>query len=320
VEEKMGYTDVLKNVGKTPLVKLELTSEFDINLYAKLESYNPTGSIKDRSANYVLRKLLNKGIINKDTTIIESSSGNFGIALANYCKKLGLKFHCVIDPNICTINEMLIKSLSNDVTKVTVPDETGGYLLTRIKYVKKLLKEIPNSYWINQYANPHNAEAYCNTLGKELGNELENIDYIFIAVSSGGTITGLSKGIKELHPNSKVIAVDSVGSVVFGGEPKKRYIPGMGSSMTPEILKYAQIDDVVMIEERHTVKMCHELLNSHNLFMGGSSGAIFGAVKKYFKGKEFDKEPNVVMVFPDRGDRYAASIYDGKWIEKYMSM
>ncbi len=316
----MEYSHVLKNVGKTPLVKVDLTSELNINLYAKLESYNPTGSIKDRSANYVLRKLLSKGIINKDTTIIESSSGNFGIALANYCKMLGLKFHCVIDPNICTINEVLIKNLSTDVTKVTVPDETGGYLLTRIKEVKQLLQEIPNSYWINQYANPYNAEAYCNTLGKELGKELDIIDYIFIAVSSGGTITGLSNGIKELHPNAKVIAVDSVGSVVFGGEPKKRFIPGMGSSMVPKILKDAQIDDIVMIEEVCTIKMCHELLNNHNLFMGGSSGAVFGAVKEYFKDNEFQRKPSVVMVFPDRGDRYAASIYDEEWVKKHMSM
>jgi 2,3-diaminopropionate biosynthesis protein SbnA len=309
--------NVLDIEGNTPLVRLNL-SELNINLYAKLESYNRTGSVKDRAAAYILNKLLSKEEIDRETTIIESSSGNFGIALSAYCKAKGLKFYCVIDPNISVTNEFLIRSLSSKAFKVTEPDSSGGYLLNRIKKVKELREQIPNSYWVNQYGNPYNAEAYFHSLGEELCNQMDNIDYIFIGVSSGGTITGVSQKIKRKFPGAKVIAVDIVGSVIFGGPPKKRYIPGIGSSMVPEILKHAKIDDVMMMNEKISVNMCYELLERYTIFAGGSSGSVYAAVKEYFAGKEFKYKPDVVVVFPDRGDRYIDTIYNQDWCDRFM--
>jgi 2,3-diaminopropionate biosynthesis protein SbnA len=307
------FENVLEMVGNTPVVKVNGEGLSSIELYAKLEYYNPTGSVKDRAANYIIKKLLELGEINHETTLIESSSGNFGIALASYCRKYGNKFCCVIDPNISAINETIIRKLSTTTIKVTEPDSKGGYLLRRIKKVKELLVDIPNSYWVNQYANPYNAEAYYNTLGLELCCELDRIDYIFLGVSSGGTITGVSNRIKEMHPKAKVIAVDVEGSVIFGGIPKKRTIPGIGSSMVPTILKEAKIDDVVIVDEIATIVMCHELLEKHMLFAGGSSGSVLAAIKEYFFDKIFATKPNVVAILPDRGERYANTIFNKIW-------
>ena len=314
----MIYLKILDKLGDTPMVKIEPKGLDNINLYAKLEGYNPMGGVKDRAAVYMLKKGIELGEINKDTIVIESSSGNLGIALSAYCKEFGLKFYCIIDPHISLINEYIIKTLSTKMIKVTKPDKNGGYLLNRIKKVHELLKEIPNSYWINQYGNPYNPEAYKETLGKEICDELDGIDYIFLGVSSGGTITGLSQKIKEIFPKAKVVAVDVVGSVIFGGVPKKRYIPGIGSSIIPTVLKNAKIDEVLMVDEVSTIKMCHELLKNHNLFVGGSSGSVFSAVKKYFKNKKFKKKPTVVVVFADKGDRYINTVYNKNWCDSFL--
>lgn len=309
--------EYLEQVGNTPIISLSDCMFQDLNVYIKLEFNNPTGSIKDRAANFILNKLVTNGEIDKDTIIIESSSGNFGIALASYCKMMGLRFFCVIDPNITETNEMLIRKLSSETFKVENHDEYGGYLIERIKKVKKLQEQYDNTYWINQYGNPYNAEAYYRTLGNELCNEIKPIDYIFIGVSSCGTITGLSQRIKEEYPNAKVIAVDIFGSVIFGGTSKKRYIPGIGSSMQPENLKNARIDEVIQVSEEDTILMCNYLLENHQIFAGGSSGSVMCAIHNYFRDKKVSNV-NVVAIFADRGDRYSTTIYNKEWcMEKF---
>ncbi|MCP5106539.1 MAG: pyridoxal-phosphate dependent enzyme [bacterium] len=271
--------DILENVGNTPMVKIKLQDLAEVDLHAKLEFYNPTGSVKDRAAYYIINKLLALKEINRDTTLIESSSGNFGIALSAYCKKNGLKFICVVDPHITRVNEMLIRSLGAEVIKVTEPDENGGYLLTRIRKLKALRQEIGNSYWVNQYGNPYNAEAYSETLAEEACAQMGHIDYIFLGISSGGTITGVSCKVKKKFPNAKVIGVD----------------------------------DVVMMDEVETIRMCRELLREYYIFAGGSSGSAFGAVKKYFSKNKPPEKVNVLTIFPDRGERYIDTIYNEEW-------
>ncbi len=307
----------LNNIGHTPLVEMDILNVSGVNFYAKLEFQNPTGSMKDRSASYIIEKSLEVGLINKSTTLIESSSGNFGISLATYCKKYGLKFYCVVDPNISKTNEFLIRSLGAQVLKVENHDGNGGYLLNRLKKVKQLLREIPNSYWVNQYANLYSAEAYQKTLAQELCSSLERIDYVFVGVGSGGTVTGISRGVKEIFPEAKIIAVDTVGSVIFGGSPAKRRIPGIGSSIVPDLLKRAKIDDVIMVEESAAIIACRELLSERGLFVGGSSGSVYSAVKNYFCGSLPEKELNVVVIFADKGERYMDTVYNDTWVKDF---
>jgi N-(2-amino-2-carboxyethyl)-L-glutamate synthase len=316
----MIYSSLLDKVGNTPFINIKIEDLQNVDLFAKLEYYNPTGSVKDRAANYILDKCIEKKIIDSATTIIESSSGNFGISLAAYCKKNKLNFICVIDPNITPVNEMIIKSLDARVVKVNVPDEFGGYLLPRIAKVKEFVNEIDNSYWVNQYGNPLNAEAYYHSLGSEICSELTgDLDYIFLGVSSGGTITGISQKIKEMYPKARVIAVDIWGSVIFGNKPHKRYIPGIGSSMIPEILKSAFIDDVMMVDELETINHCKKLLKNYSIFAGGSSGSVFAAINKYFKGRTLKDKINVVTIFPDKGERYCNTVYSEEWYNQTFS-
>lgn len=318
---KMVISSILEKVGNTPVIKLDTPDLPDVNLFCKLEYYNPTGSVKDRAACYILQKCLREKIIDQDTTIIESSSGNFGVALAAYCKLFSLKFICVIDPNISPINEMLIGSYYNsEICKVTTIDKNGGYLLARIEKVKELKASIKNSYWINQYGNELNAEAYYKSLGEEICTDFNTgLDYVFLGVSSGGTITGVSRRIKERFPEVAVIAVDMEGSVIFGAKPMKRSIPGIGSSMVPDILKSALIDQVVWVSEADVIMNCQELLNEHSIFSGGSSGAVYAAMKKFFSGFSRKYPVNVLCVLPDRGERYCNTIYNRQWCEEILA-
>lgn len=309
--------NILNKVGNTPLISLHMEENPNLNIFAKLEFYNPTGSVKDRAACYIISRLLNKGIINKDTTLIESSSGNFGVALSAYAKLNGLKFICVIDKTTLPVNEMLIRLQGAEVIRITEPDEHGGYLMNRLKKIKEILNSTDNIYWVNQYGNPLNAQAYYNSLGKEICFEAprQKLDYLFMGISSGGTITGVSQKVKEMYPNVKIIAVDVHGSVIFGGKSRKRFIPGIGSSMRPEILNDAKIDGVVYVNEEETISSCRELLEIHNLYAGGSSGSVYAAIKKYFLENKMDTQVNIMCVFADRGERYITTIYDDNWCE-----
>jgi 2,3-diaminopropionate biosynthesis protein SbnA len=316
----MLLPNILERVGNTPLVFLNLKDFENVNLFAKIEAYNPTGSVKDRAAAYILKKLLSSRAIDKKTTIIESTSGNFGVALSAYCKYYNLRFIAVVDPKITSMNEMLILSNGAEMVKVLQPDSYGGYLLTRIEEVKKLQQKIKNSYWINQYENPLNADAYYQSLGKEICFQIEEIDYVFLGVSSGGTITGVSRKIKENFPSARVVAVDVEGSVIFNGLAKERFIPGIGSSMVPRILQDAHIDDVVIVDEVSSIAACYELLREHSFFVGGSSGSVLAGIKKFFAGRELARPVNVVTVFPDRGERYYDTIYNKDWCSQFIQL
>lgn len=316
----MYIPNILEKVGNTPLISIKMEEFRNINLFVKLEAYNPTGSVKDRAASYILRKLLESGSIDQATTIIESTSGNFGVALSAYCRYYGLQFIAVVDPNITTMNEMLIRSNGAKIVKVTQPDKHGGFLLTRIQKVKELISAIENSYWINQYENPLNAGAYYHSLGKEICFQVDQIDFVFLGVSSGGTIAGVSKKIKENFSTVKVVAVDVEGSVIFGQPSKKRYIPGIGSSMVPGILKDAEIDEVVITDELASISACYELLERHSFFVGGSSGSVLAGIKKFFTENNVSGPANVVAVFPDRGERYYDTIYNKEWCDKIIKL
>jgi 2,3-diaminopropionate biosynthesis protein SbnA len=311
-------TRYLDFVGRTPLVRLPIAALPRVELYAKLELANPTGSVKDRAAKYIIEGLLARGVIDRETVLIESSSGNFGIALAARARLHGLRFICVVDPMIARPNLRLLQALGAEIVQVTEPDAFGGYLKTRLKRVHELRKSFSKAYWIDQYGNPLNASAYSDTLAVELCDALPRIDYLFAGVSSGGTITGISWRIKERFPAAQVIAVDMEGSVIFGRPSRKRYIPGIGSSIVPPILAQAKIDDVVIVDEAETIAGCHELLREHGVFAGGSSGSSIAAIRKYFLARPRVERAVVATLLPDRGDRYVDTIYDPAWSARFV--
>jgi len=309
----------------------------EVHLFAKLEGYNPTGSIKDRPAAYIIRKLLLDGEIGRGSTIIESSSGNFGVALAAVCRAEGLRFICVVDPLILPHNRFLMEQYGAEIDQVTTRDDSGGYLKHRIARVQELEQQIPGARWINQYANAGNASAHYFGTGMEIYKAFADVglDHVFVPVSSGGTITGVSQVLKSLFPRIIIVAVDTTGSVIFGGPPNRRHIPGMGSSIRPEILEHAAIDHVVMVSEQDIVKSCTELLQDYGLFVGGSSGAAHQGARQYFQDpahltdipapgyprwrNHTRAKPNALLIFPDRGDRYQSTIYDQRWVERTLA-
>lgn len=288
----------------------------DINLYVKLEYTNFSGSIKDRAAYNILLSGVENGSIKEGTQIVESSSGNFAIALASMCKYIGIKFIPVIDPVINQDYERYLRLLTKDVEKVEVADENGGYLLTRLKRVKDICSSSKTFFWTNQYGNPDNYLAYYNGLGLEICKSFSKLDYAFIAVSSGGTIIGTSRRLKEHFPNIKIIAVDIEGSIIFGQAPKKRSISGLGSSLRPELLDRALIDDVVIVSEKEIVEGCRGLLNEQTIFGGGSTGAAYCAIEKYYKSTGMAPKSNVLFLSADRGGGYLNTVYNSNWSSK----
>jgi cysteine synthase A len=288
----------------------------DMNLFAKLEYVNPVGSIKDRPALWILKRAAERGEISSDTTVIESSSGNFASALAAYTQLVGLRFIPVIDPNISGTYESFLRRLCPRVVKVEERDDTGGFLKTRLQMVKRLCATIPNAYWTNQYGNPDAVDAHYQLTAGEVCADFDSLDYVFIGVSTAGTIAGMSRRLKERYPKVKIIAVDVQGSVIFGDAPRKRHIPGVGASIVPPLLSQATIDDVVLISERETVAACRELLTTHGLFVGGSSGTAFAAVKQYAPKMAGARRPNVLFVCADRGTAYLDTVFDPAWATK----
>jgi N-(2-amino-2-carboxyethyl)-L-glutamate synthase len=294
----------------TPHVPLAVEG---MRLFAKLEYVNPVGSIKDRSAFWILKRAAERGEIGEETTVVESSSGNFASALAAYTHLVGLKFIPVIDPNISSTYESFLRRLCPELVKVEERDDTGGFLKTRLEMVKHLCAIIPNAYWTNQYCNQDAVEAHYELTAGEICADFGSLDYAFIGVGTAGTIAGVSRRLKERYPTVRIIAVDTQGSVIFGDAPRKRHIPGVGSSIVPPLVQQACIDDVVLIPERETVAACRELLTTHGLFVGGSSGTVFAAVKRYAARIAGPRRPTVLFLCADRGTPYLDTVYDPAW-------
>lgn len=304
---------IINAVGNTPTVLVQGSPSY----YAKLEGLNPFGSIKDRAAAYVMQKGYEEGIITSSTEIIESSSGNFAVALAAVCRIYGNKFICVVDKSLMPANRQIIQSYGAEILVAEEADENGSYLRDRLNIVKKLLAQNSNLHWINQYDNYHISQAYYYTIGVELSKEFTNIDFLFVPTSTCGTISGISRKLKEEFPSIRIVAVDIAGSKIFcESSDEKRYIPGMGASMTPGNLSYALIDDVVNVTEKEAICHCKKLLKK-SILVGGSSGATSAAIEKYFRGHVGG---TIVAVFPDRGERYLSSIFNSKWCNEIYNM
>lgn len=304
-----------KIIRETPIIQL---ASGQIDLYTKLEFMNGIGSIKDRPAYWILKCAIERGDVGPGTTIVESSSGNFACALATFCRILGLRFIPVVDVNVSPFYEAYLRAYCDQVVKVEESDEYGNYLKNRLRTAKQLLAEIPDSYWTNQYTNPDGMDAHYQLTGAEICDGMAELDYIFLGVSSAGTIAGVSRRLKQNYSGIQVIAVDAEGSVIFGQKPGKRWVPGIGSSICPELIRQAVIDDVVTVSERDTVMACHELLEQHGLFVGGSTGTVYSAIQHYFCDRSTKKRPKVLFLCCDKGTAYLHNVYDREWVASHL--
>jgi N-(2-amino-2-carboxyethyl)-L-glutamate synthase len=313
----MVSASIIECIGGTPLVRLRRLFPDGPEVYAKLELLNPGGSVKDRPARYIIERGIRDGTIAPGATVVESSSGNFGIALAMAARIYELDFVCVVDPRIAPLNLRILHQLGARVEMVTEPDPYGGYLHTRLERVQELLAEIPGAYWIDQYANEMNSRCHYDGIGTEVVEALgdQQIDVFVAAVSTTATLMGASRRIRDAWPDVRNIAVDAAGSVIFGTPSGKRDLPGIGSSRRPELLVEEEVDDVIYVDDYDSARGCRELLRGEGILAGGSSGAVIAAVQRLVP--ELPKGSRVVTLLPDRGERYMDLVYDDAWVEAH---
>ena len=286
----------------------------DSEAYVKLEGLNIAGSIKLTTAKKLIESLEKKKIINSKTKIVESSSGNLGVALSLICKEKGYHFICVTDPNILPENEKLMNIYGAEIIKITERDVNGGYLSSRIAYIQQILENNPDYIWLNQYANPSNPSAHFSQTAADIYQSFTDLDYLFVGAGTTGTLMGCAAYFRKNSPRTKIIGVDSEGSVTFGFHPKKRHIPGIGTSKRPEIVNEDLLDEILLIEELDAVNMCHWLLETYGLFLGGSSGTVLQAIKTY--ENKIPPKSRVMAISPDFGNKYMDMIYDNQWVQE----
>ena len=279
----------------------------------KLEGFSITGSIKLKTALFLLDSLEQMGGLKKGDHIIESSSGNLGLALSMLCAARGYRFTCVSDPNMSPNTADLIKSYGAELLVVTSLDGNGGYLETRLALIRAMMVQNPLLRWPNQYENYANVRAHYCLTGPEIVAEVGCPDYVFVGVGTTGTLGGVARYLRERSPNTTIVAVDSIGSVTFGFESGRRRIPGIGTSTPPKLREHAEFDELMMVDEKDTIQTCR-LLASRGILLGGSTGTVLHAVKQY--SGRFRPQACIVAISPDLGDRYADTIYNDTWVAK----
>lgn len=309
---------ILAAIGETPLVRLRrYLPAARFQLFAKLEALNPAGSIKDRPARSILEQALAAGDLRPGTVVIESSSGNMGIGLAQACRFHGLRFICVVDPKTTQTNLQVMRAYGAEIDYVAEPDpETGEFLQARIKRVQELLGRIEGSFWPNQYANHANPSAHYRTTMYEIACALGGkIDFLFVATSTCGTLRGCGEYVRDHWLPTRVIAVDALGSLIFGDTPGKRLIPGLGAGIKPPLNDLTLVDEHLHVSDLDCVAGCRRLMEREAVFAGGSSGGVLAAIEAYQ-----DRIPPgsvAVAVLPDRGERYLDTLFSDDWVREH---
>jgi 2,3-diaminopropionate biosynthesis protein SbnA len=282
------------------------------DVFLKIEGFNPAGSIKLKTAVGLIEDAERRGLVSVGVPVIESSSGNLGIALSSICAAKGYPFTCVVDPNTSESAIAHMRALGAEVVTVRKPDSNGGYLHSRIAYIHERLHRQPEMVWLNQYANPANAAAHFERTAKNLLAGLRHIDYLFVGTGSTGTFVGCAAHLREHSPHTRIIAVDSLGSVTFGGAPGRRWIPGLGASRRPELCRPELAHEVVHVPEQDAIRECRRVARNTGLLVGGSTGSVLAAITA--REEEFQGRPRVAAIAPDLGDRYLTTVYDDEWV------
>ncbi|MGG3281136.1 PLP-dependent cysteine synthase family protein [Paenibacillus solani] len=307
---------ILDTVGNSPLVQLRNLVRDEVDVILKLERTNPGGSIKDRPALYIIEEAERRGWLKPGGTLIESSSGNFGISLAMIGAARGYRVIILVDPKTTPTNLAMLKAYGAEVIVVTEQDDSGSYHKTRIALANKLHREITNSFRPDQCFNHLNGEAHFNQTAAELFEQCErNLDVVILSVSTGGQIGGFSRFFRENAAHVKIIAVDAIGSTIFGGTSHSYLLPGMGLSWTPtNIDDLNRIDAVYKVPDEDSFMMCRILARHEGILCGGSTGAaMLVALKLAMQSR---KEKRIVCIASDSGERYLSTIYNDEWMHE----
>jgi len=292
---------------------VDLQPIFGRSLFLKCEGFNFAGSIKLKVAKEMVDAAARDGILTPRSILVESSSGNLGVALSIIAANRGYRFVCVTDSRCNLTTRLLMEALGSQVHVITEPDPVGGFLGARIEYVRALCASDERYVWLNQYINPGNWKAHYSTTAPAIAREFPQLDALFVGVGTSGTLMGCAKYFRERDRHVRLIAVDSVGSVAFGGPPGRRMIPGIGTGKRPPLLDESYVDDVVHVEEAETILACHRLARQGFLF-GGSTGTVVSGAMRWL-AEHGASELAAVAIAADLGERYIDTLYQRKWIE-----
>lgn len=284
----------------------------DVEVYLKLEGLNPAGSVKLKTAIALIEDAEQTGSLTPGACVVESSSGNLGIALSIVCLLKQYSFTCITDPNASARSIATMRALGAEVLVVKERDANGGYLGSRISLLWQMLDADPSLVWTNQYANVANPRAHFEQTAASILREFGLVDYLFVGAGTTGTLMGCASYFHKFSPETRVIAVDSVGSVTFGAPAGPRYIPGLGTSRRPELCNTDHLDDVVFVTESDAVRACRKITDEYGLLVGGSTGSVLAAVQSYHA--KMTPGARVVAISPDLGDRYLDTVYDDEWV------
>ncbi len=320
------HENVLELIGNTPLIKLnKITSNYKGNFYAKVEGFNPGHSTKDRIAMHIIEEAERKGILKPGDTIVETTSGNTGFSLAMVSIIKGYKCKLAVSSKSSPDKIDMLKTMGAEVyvcpAHVPADDHRSYY-----EVAKKLHKETPGSIYINQYFNELNIDAHYKSTGPEIWKQTQGkITHLVACSGTGGTISGISRYLKEQNLEIKIIGVDAYGSVLkkyhetgeFDENEIYPYrIEGLGKNLIPTATDFDHIDRFVKVTDEGSAHTARELANSEGLFVGYTSGAAIEGLKQLNEEGEFTEDSVVVVVFPDHGSRYMSKIYNDKWMNE----
>ncbi len=308
------WDEMVDNIGKTPLATVPVRlGKRQWTLRIKLEGHNPLGSIKDRTAYGLIRSAEADRRPSGPLTIVESSSGNLGAALAALCQLRGHSFTAVVDPKASPLNLAIMRRFDAEIEVADRSDEAGSYLGDRIARVRRICARKTDAYWTNQYANPANPKIHYEQTGPEIVQQSgPDLDCVFIAVSTGGTIAGIARYLHSVLPASvRVIGVDAKGSTALGDRPSPRRLTGYGASRRCSFVRADDLDDVLWVEDAEVIAICRKLTDEAGLCLGGSSGAAVAGCIRYLRHHDDVHRP--LCVSADNGFKYSQSIYDPDW-------
>jgi cysteine synthase A len=292
---------------------VDLQPIFGQSLFLKCEGFNFAGSIKLKAATEMVEAACRAGVLRPDSVLVESSSGNLGVALSMIAASKGYRFVCVTDSRCNLSTRLLMEALGSEVHIITEADAAGGFLGARLDYVRALCASDDRYVWLNQYANPGNWQAHYRTTAPAIARQFPQLDVLFVGAGTTGTLMGCARWFREWHRPVRIVAVDSFGSVTFGGRPGRRMIPGLGMTVRPPLLDESYVDDVVRVEEADTVRACHRLARRGFLF-GGSTGTVVSGAMDWLSRHDAG-ELTAVAIAPDLGERYLDTVYQINWVE-----
>ena len=317
--------NILELVGQTPLVKLhEITKDLKGTYFAKLESFNPGHSAKDRIAVHIIEQAEKKGILKPGDTIVETTSGNTGFSLAMISMVKGYKCILAVSSKSSQDKIDMLKCMGAEVhvcpANVAADDPRSYY-----EVAKRIHKETPNSIYINQYFNELNADAHYHSTGPEIWEQTEGkVSHVVVASGTGGTISGIGKYLKEQNTDIKILAVDAFGSIlkkyhetgeIDESEIYPYRIEGLGKNLIPTATNFDVIDVYEKVTDKEAALRSREIVTKEGIFPGYTSGAVMQAAVQYNAKNYFTEDSCVVLVFPDHGSRYMNKIYSDAWMK-----